>query len=144
MQNNSSDWSKYIPNAITILSWCCGLTSIKFSLSQEWKISIYLIIFAAIFDFFEGGFARKLKGGSNFGAELDSLRDFIALGVAPSILIYFGTLTPQNPLGWRVVWSAAACAAPRLARITAEIYLTNKPIDTTVHGTGIPPPAAAG
>ena len=85
MQNNSSYLSKYIPNSITILSLCCGLTSIKFSLSQDWKISIYLIIFAAIFDFFDGWFARKLKGGSNFGAELDSLSDFISFGVAPSI-----------------------------------------------------------
>ena len=144
MQNNSSYLSKYIPNSITILSLCCGLTSIKFSLSQDWKISIYLIIFAAIFDFSDGWFARKLKGGSNFGAELDSLSDFISFGVAPSILIYFWTLTSLNSLGWSVVLFFAACAALRLARFTADIYLTNKPIDSTVYFTGIPSPAAAG
>ena len=118
MQNNSSYLSKYIPNSITILSLCCGLTSIKFSLSQDWKISIYLIIFAAIFDFFDGWFA--------------------------SILIYFWTLTSLNSLGWSVVLFFAACAALRLARFTADIYLTNKPIDSTVYFTGIPSPAAAG
>ena len=144
MENHSNYLSKYIPNSITILSLCCGLTSIKFSINGEWKISIYLIIFASVFDFFDGWFARKLKGGSNFGAELDSLSDFVSFGVAPSLLIYFWTLFELKSLGWSIALFFSACAALRLARFTADIYLTSKPIDTSVYFTGVPSPAAAG
>jgi len=136
--------SKYVPNFITLLSLSSGFTSISFSLNGDWEIAIYLILLATIFDFFDGWFARKLKGGSNFGAELDSLSDFISFGVAPSILIYFWTLTSLNSLGWSVVLFFAACAALRLARFTADIYITNKPIDKNEYFTGVPSPAAAG
>ena len=98
MDNSSNYLSKYIPNSITILSLCSGLTSIRFSINEEWKIAIYLILLASIFDFFDGWFARKLKGGSNFGAELDSLSDFISFGVAPSLLIYYWSLSSLNSL----------------------------------------------
>tara|TARA_Y100000590_G_scaffold151998_1_gene174574 strand:- start:727 stop:1455 length:729 start_codon:yes stop_codon:yes gene_type:complete len=144
MKNQSSYLSKYVPNSITILSLCCGLTSIRFSINEEWKISIYLIIFAAIFDFFDGWFARKLKGGTNFGAELDSLSDFISFGVAPSLLIYYWSLISLNSLGWSIALFFSACSALRLARFTADIYLTNKPIDASLYFIGIPSPAAAG
>ena len=143
MENPSSYLSKYIPNSITILSLCCGLTSIRFSINEDWKIAIYLIIFASVFDFFDGWFARKLKGGSNFGAELDSLSDFISFGVAPSLLIYFWSLSELNSLGWSIALFFSACSALRLARFTADIYLTNKPIDSKVYFTGVPSPAAA-
>jgi len=144
MENNSNYLSKYIPNSITILSLCCGLTSIKFSINEEWKISILLIILASIFDFFDGWFARKLKGGSNFGAELDSLSDFISFGVAPSLLIYFWTLSELKSLGWSISLFFAVCSALRLARFTADIYLTTKPIDSNIYFIGVPSPAAAG
>ena len=144
MENNSNYLSKYIPNSITILSLCCGLTSIKFSINEEWKISILLIILASIFDFFDGWFARKLKGGSNFGAELDSLSDFISFGVAPSLLIYFWTLSELKSLGWSISLFFAVCSALRLARFTADIYLTTKPIDSNIYFVGVPSPAAAG
>ena len=144
MQNSSRYLSKYIPNSITILSLCCGLTSIRFSINSEWKIAIYLIILAAIFDFFDGWFARKLKGGSNFGAELDSLSDFISFGVAPSLLIYYWSLNELNSLGWGISLFYVVCSALRLARFTADIYLTSKPIDPSMYFTGIPSPAAAG
>ena len=143
MENPSSYLSKYIPNTITILSLCCGLTSIRFTLIEEWKIAIYLIIFASIFDFFDGWFARKLKGGSNFGAELDSLSDFVSFGVAPSLLIYYWSLNELNSLGWSISLFYAVCSALRLARFTADIYLTTKPIDTSLYFTGVPSPAAA-
>ena len=69
---------RYIPNLVTLLCLASGFTSIRFSLNGEWKIAIYLILLASIFDFFDGWFARKLKGDSNFGAELDSLSDVIS------------------------------------------------------------------
>jgi CDP-diacylglycerol--serine O-phosphatidyltransferase len=144
MENPSSYLSKYIPNSITILSLCCGLSSIRYSIDGDWKISIYLIIFAAIFDFFDGWFARKLKGGSNFGAELDSLSDFISFGVAPALLIYFWSLSKLDSLGWSISLFYVTCSALRLARFTADIYLTSKPIDPSIYFTGVPSPAAAG
>ena len=144
MENTTNYLSKYIPNSITILSICSGLTSIRFTIIEEWKIAIYLILLASIFDFFDGWFARKLKGGSNFGAELDSLSDFISFGVAPSLLIYFWSLNSLNSLGWSVTLFFSACAALRLARFTADIYITNKPIDPSIYFIGVPSPAAAG
>ena len=144
MDNSQNFFSKYIPNFITIISLSCGLTSIKYSINEEWKIAIYLIIFASIFDFFDGWFARKLKGGTNFGAELDSLSDFISFGVAPSILIFYWSLSDLNSIGWSVALFFSTCAALRLARFTADIYLTSKPIDSNIYFTGIPSPAAAG
>ena len=144
MKNPSNYLSKYVPNSITILSLCCGFTSIRYSIYEEWKIAIYLIIFASIFDFFDGWFARKLKGGSNFGAELDSLSDFISFGVAPGLLIYYWSLEELNSLGWSLTLFYVACSALRLARFTAEVYVTLKPIDSNIYFTGVPSPAAAG
>ena len=144
MEKTSNYLSKYIPNSITILSLCSGLTSIRFSINEQWKISIYLILLASIFDFFDGWFARKLKGGSNFGAELDSLSDFISFGVAPGLLIYFWSLNSLNSLGWSITLFFSACAALRLARFTADIYITTKPIDSSIYFIGVPSPAAAG
>ena len=144
MDKNTNNLSKFIPNAITILSLCCGLSSIRYSLLEEWRFAIFLIILAAIFDFFDGWFARKLERYSNFGAELDSLSDFISFGVAPSLLIYFWSISELNSLGWSVALFFSACAALRLARFTADIYLTDKPIDSSMYFVGIPSPAAAG
>ena len=141
--SNNNYLAKYLPNSITILSLCCGLSSLRFSLLEEWKISIYLIIFASIFDFFDGWFARKLKGNSNFGAELDSLSDFISFGVAPSILIYLWSISYFNSFGWSITLFFSVCAALRLARFTADIYLVDKPIDDTTYFIGVPSPAAA-
>lgn len=144
MSKSSNYLSKYIPNSITVLSLCSGLTSIRYTIMEEWKIAIYLIILAGIFDFFDGWFARKLKGGSNFGAELDSLSDFISFGVAPSLLIYFWSVNSLNSLGWSISLFFSACAALRLARFTADIYITTNPIDPSIHFIGVPSPAAAG
>jgi len=141
--SNNNYLAKYLPNSITILSLCCGLSSLRFSLLEEWKISIYLIIFAFIFDFFDGWFARKLKGNSNFGAELDSLSDFISFGVAPSVLIYLWSISDFNSFGWSITLFFSVCAALRLARFTADIYLVDKPIDNSTYFIGVPSPAAA-
>ena len=144
MDNHSNFFVKYIPNTITILALCCGLSSIRFSIIGDWKTAILLIIFAAVFDFFDGWFARILKGGSYFGAELDSLSDFVSFGIAPSLLIYFWALSDLKSLGWSISLFFAICAALRLARFTADIYLTSKPIDTNTYFIGVPSPGAAG
>ena len=144
MEKKSYYLSKYIPNFITILSLCCGLTSIRFSINENWKIAVYLIILAAIFDFFDGWFARKFKEDSYLGAELDSLSDFISFGIAPSLLIYYWSISELKSLGWSITMFFAVCAALRLARFTADIYLTSKPIDPSMYFVGVPSPAAAG
>ncbi len=136
--------SKYVPNFITLLSLSSGFTSISFSLNGEWEIAIYLILLATVFDFFDGWFARKLKSGSNFGAELDSLSDFVSFGVAPSFLIYLWSTNTLGSLGWGATLFFVICSALRLARFTADIYITNKPIDNNEYFTGVPSPAAAG
>ena len=135
---------RYIPNFVTLLSLSSGFTSIRFSLNGEWKIAIYLILLASIFDFFDGWFARKLKGGSNFGAELDSLSDVISFGIAPSILIFLWSTSSLGSLGWASALFFVICSALRLARFTADIYITNKPIDHNEYFVGVPSPAAAG
>ena len=136
--------SKYVPNFITLLSLSSGFTWIRFALKEEWEIAIYLILLATIFDFFDGWFARKLKSGSNFGAELDSLSDFVSFGVAPSFLIYLWSTNLLGSLGWGATLFFVICSSLRLARFTADIYITNKPIDNNEFFTGVPSPAAAG
>jgi len=135
---------RYIPNLVTLLCLASGFTSIRFSLNGEWKIAIYLILLASIFDFFDGWFARKLKSGSNFGAELDSLSDFVSFGVAPSLLIYLWSTHTLGSLGWGATLFFVICSALRLARFTADIYIINKPIDNNEFFVGLPSPAAAG
>ena len=101
MEKNSSFVSKYFPNTVTLLSLCAGLTSIRFSILNDWQTAILLIVFAAILDFFDGWFAKKLRGeGSSFGAELDSLNDVISFGVAPGLLIYLWSSFELGSLGW--------------------------------------------
>ena len=144
MIDNKNSISKYIPNFVTLLSLTCGFTSIRFSFYEDWKIAVYLILLASVFDFFDGWFARKLKEGSNFGAELDSLSDFVSFGVAPSILIFLWSTNTLSSIGWAATLFFVICAALRLARFTADIYITNKPIDDNEYFVGIPSPAAAG
>ena len=144
MKRNTSYVKKFIPNIITILALCCGLSSIRFSVLNEWNIAILLIIFAAIFDFFDGWFATKLKSGSNFGAGLDSLSDIISFGAAPSFLIYYWSLFHLDSLGWGATLFFVVCSALRLARFTADIYLAPKKIDSKIYFVGVPSPAAAG
>jgi len=136
--------NKYIPNFITLLCLSSGFTSIMYSLNKEWKVAIYLILLGTIFDFFDGWFARKFKTGSNFGAELDSLSDFISFGVAPSLLIYMWSTNSIGSLGWASTLFFVICASLRLARFTADIYITDKPINSNEYFVGIPSPAAAG
>ena len=136
--------SRYVPNLVTLLCLASGFTSIRFSLNGEWKIAIYLILLASIFDFFDGWFARKLKGGTNFGAELDSLSDVISFGIAPSILIFLWSTSSLGAIGWGSSLFFVICSTLRLARFTADIYITNKPIDNSEYFVGVPSPAAAG
>ena len=144
LENKVGNLSKLIPNAITMLALCSGLTSIRYSILEDWKSAAILIIVAGVLDFFDGWFAKKLQGGSYFGAELDNLSDIISFGVAPSVLVYYWSLESFNSFGWAVTLFFVICAALRLARFTTDIYLSNLPINKSKYFIGIPSPAAAG
>ena len=145
MEKNSNFLAKYLPNAITLISLCCGLSSIRYSIISEWHIAILLIVFASILDFFDGWFAKKLRGeGSSFGAELDSLSDVISFGVAPGVLVYLWSSFELGSLGWSASLFFVICSALRLARFTTDIYLSPKNIDPKIYFVGVPSPGAAG
>ena len=145
MKKNTIFILKYIPNTITLLSLCCGLSSIRYSIINEWYTAILLIVLASVLDFFDGWFAKKLRGeGTSFGAELDSLSDVISFGVAPGILIYLWSTFELGSLGWSISLFFVICSALRLARFTADIYITPKNIDSKIHFVGVPSPGAAG
>ena len=111
---------KFIPNFITLMSLIAGLSSIKFSIQGNWKLAVLMIMLAAFFDFFDGWVARKLKKSSQFGAELDSLSDFISFGLAPALLINLSITHQLDRLGWIFSLFFIVCAALRLARFNIE------------------------
>ena len=91
---------KIAPNIVTMLALCAGVTSIRYSVQAEWVKAVICIFLAAFFDGLDGRVARMLKGSTKFGAELDSLSDFVSFGVAPAILMYQWTLYDFPRFGW--------------------------------------------
>ena len=131
--------TKFIPNLITLMSLIAGISSIKFSIQANWKLAVLMIMLAAFFDFFDGWMARKLKKSSQFGAELDSLSDFISFGLAPSLLINLCFTHELGRSGWVISLFYIVCAALRLARFNIENMKEQSKVFY-----GIPSPAAAG
>ena len=131
--------TKFIPNLITLMSLIAGISSIKFSIQANWKLAVLMIMLAAFFDFFDGWMARKLKESSQFGAELDSLSDFISFGLAPSLLINLCFTHELGRIGWVISLFYIVCAALRLARFNIENMKEQSKVFY-----GIPSPAAAG
>src|SRR6056300_1794485 len=105
-----------IPNIITIFALILGLTSIKFTMTSDFKLAIISIVLAAILDAADGRIARLIKGTSKFGAELDSLADFVNFGVAPALMLYVWDLNVYGNLGWVVTLIYIICCCLRLAR----------------------------
>lgn len=133
-----------IPNAVTVLALCFGLTGIRFAVGGEWEKAVTAIIIAGILDATDGRIARLLKGQSRFGAELDSLSDVIAFGVSPAIVIYLWSLQYFHRFGWIFALAHAVCCALRLARFNANLDVDNQPHKSAGFFTGIPSPAGAG
>lgn len=133
-----------VPNAITALALCVGLTSVRFAIAGEWDKAIYAIIAAAVLDGMDGRIARALKGQSRFGAELDSLSDVIAFGVSPAIVLHLWILQEQRGIGWVFALAYAVCMALRLARFNARIDVEDQPHKSAGFLTGVPAPAGAG
>lgn len=134
------------PNILTIIALCSGLTAIRFALLGQFKFAVVAIAVAALFDMLDGRVARLLKGASRFGAELDSLSDFLSFGVAPAMVLYFWTLHDlgNGNTGWLVVLTYSVCTALRLARFNTALDDAEKPQWTGSFFTGIPSPAGAG
>src|SRR6202044_3974177 len=105
-----------VPNVITLLALCAGLTAIRLAFEDRYQLALAAIVFAAILDGIDGRLARLLKGTSRFGAELDSLSDFVNFGVAPSLILYFWGLHDLKSGGWIAAMAFAICAGLRLAR----------------------------
>ena len=132
-----------LPNLITLLALCAGLTAIRLAIEGRLELALAAIVFAAVLDGIDGRVARMLKGTSRFGAELDSLADFVNFGVTPALILYFWGLHELKSAGWIVALVFAICAALRLARFNVMIDDPNKPAWAGNFFTGIPAPAGA-
>lgn len=133
-----------IPNAVTALALCVGLTGIRFAIAEEWERAIGAIVIAAVLDGMDGRIARALKGQSRFGAELDSLSDVIAFGVSPAVILHLWALQYWPRFGWMFALAYAVCMALRLARFNASIDVEEQPHKSAGFLTGVPAPAGAG
>jgi CDP-diacylglycerol--serine O-phosphatidyltransferase len=136
--------TRLLPNMLTILSLCAGLTGMRFALLERWQDAMLAIVIAAVFDVLDGRVARLLNIASKFGAELDSLSDVVSFGVAPGIIIYVWALKDAGGLGWVAVLVYAACVALRLARFNTMLEDISLPIWAKRYFTGVPSPAGAG
>ncbi|MFN3869245.1 MAG: CDP-diacylglycerol--serine O-phosphatidyltransferase [Hyphomicrobiaceae bacterium] len=131
-----------VPNFFTLLGLSAGLTSIRMSIEGRYELALAAIVFAALLDGIDGRVARLLKASSRFGAELDSLADFVNFGVAPAILIFTWGLGDTKSIGWICVMIFALAAGLRLARFNVMID-EEKPKWQSNYFTGMPTPAAA-
>lgn len=131
-----------VPNLVTILGMCAGLSAIRFTFDGRFELAAALIILAAVLDGMDGLLARKLNAASSFGAELDSFADFVSFGVAPGILVFGYALSgPMASVGWVFVLVFAVCACLRLARF--NISRANPDGGAMRHFVGVPAPAGA-
>src|ERR1700693_980705 len=132
-----------VPNVITLLAICAGLTASRLSTEGRMELAVAAIVFAAVLDGLDGRVARMIKGQSKFGAELDSLADFVNFGVAPGLILYFWQLHELNNGGWIAAMVFAISGGLRLARFNATMDDPNKPAFAVNFFTGVPAPAGA-
>jgi CDP-diacylglycerol--serine O-phosphatidyltransferase len=135
--------NRMVPNVLTLLALCAGMTAMRFAMGGNFQAAVFSIIAAGVFDGLDGRMARLLKATSSFGAELDSLSDFVSFGVAPAAVLYLWTLSELHGLGWAIALLFAVCCALRLARFNTEAAHKLTPYGTPFF-TGAPAPAGAG
>jgi len=135
--------NRMIPNVLTLLALCAGMTAIRFAIAGNFQAACYAIIAAGVFDGLDGRMARLLKATSRFGAELDSLADFVSFGAAPAAVLYLWTMESLDSVGWAIVLFFAVCCALRLARFNSELT-TERPAYAAKFFSGAPAPAGAG
>lgn len=132
-----------IPNMLTTLALCAGLTSVKFALEQRWEFAVIAILAAGVLDGLDGSMARLLKGATKFGAELDSLSDFVSFGVAPALVLFLWTLEAGlGGAGWIIALTFTVSCGLRLARFNTMLD-EDKPTWEGRYFTGIAAPAGA-
>jgi CDP-diacylglycerol--serine O-phosphatidyltransferase len=136
--------NRMIPNTLTLLALATGLSSLRFALNERWEMAVLAIVVAAILDGLDGRIARILNGATRFGAELDSLSDFLCFGVAPAMILYLWALTNAGRLGWALVLLFCIGCALRLARFNADIDEPEPPPWHRNFFVGLPSPAGAG
>jgi len=135
--------SRLFPNMVTIAGLCCGLSAIRFAMEGKFETAVALLLAAAIIDGMDGRIARLLNSASMFGAQLDSLSDFLCFGVAPGFVLYMWKLHELKGLGWALVLFFAVCCALRLARFNTNLANENIEPWQTKFFVGIPSPAGA-
>jgi CDP-diacylglycerol---serine O-phosphatidyltransferase len=131
------------PNLVTLLALCAGLTGIRMAFENRYGLALAAIVFAAFLDGIDGRLARLLKGTSKFGAELDSLSDFVNFGVAPALILYFWGLHDLKSAGWIAAMAFAICAGLRLARFNVMSADPDRPAWAANFFVGVPAPAGA-
>jgi CDP-diacylglycerol--serine O-phosphatidyltransferase len=137
-------FNRMIPNILTLLALASGLTGMRFAFQERWELAVMAIGVAAVFDALDGRIARLLKGASKFGAELDSLSDFVCFGVAPAMILYLWAMQDAGRAGWLLVMLFAMCCGLRLARFNVALDDENAPAWKSNFFTGVPAPAGAG
>jgi CDP-diacylglycerol--serine O-phosphatidyltransferase len=137
-------FNRLIPNIMTVFALCAGLTAILYGIQSKWQFAVAAIMIAALLDALDGRIARLLGGTSRFGAELDSLSDFVCFGVAPAILLFLWTLQHAKGPGWVIALVFSVCAALRLARFNTRLGDSDMPVWAGNYFTGVPAPAGGG
>lgn len=136
-------FNRVLPNLLTLIGLCCGLTAIRFAMEGRFAPAAAAILAAAVIDGLDGRIARLLKATSRFGAEFDSLSDFLCFGVAPALILYFWTLSAWGAPGYIPCLLFAVCAALRLARFNSALDAGPLPAYRALFFTGVPAPAGA-
>jgi CDP-diacylglycerol--serine O-phosphatidyltransferase len=133
-----------LPNAVTALALCFGLTGVSFAIGGEWDKALGSVVFAGVLDGMDGRIARLLRAQSRFGAELDSLSDNVAFGTAPALILFMWSLQTAPWFGWIAALALAVSCALRLARFNARIDTSEQPHKSAGFNTGVPAPVGAG
>ena len=136
--------NKLIPNVLTLMGLASGLTSVRFALQEQWEFAGIAVTVAAVLDALDGRVARLLKGASKFGAELDSLSDFVCFGVCPALILYLWAMQDAGRWGWIVCMLFAMCCGLRLARFNVALEDPDKPNWAGQFFTGVHAPAGDG
>jgi CDP-diacylglycerol--serine O-phosphatidyltransferase len=137
--------NRLIPNSLTLLALCAGITAMRFAIEGQWDRAVIAIVVAAVLDGLDGRIARALGATSRFGAELDSLSDFICFGVAPAVVVYMWSLQDAGGLGWAISLLFAVCCGLRLARFNVALdSKESMPPWTGDYFVGVPAPAGGG
>ena len=139
----STKKSRYIlPNILTLIGVCLGISSIKFALDENYALAVIFLVFASLLDALDGRIARLIKGTSDFGKELDSLTDFVSFGIAPAFILYFWELKNFGKIGWAITLVFSVCCVLRLARFNLSKFSEDAEWKLN-YFEGVPSPAGA-